>query len=74
MRHVRELEPIGDKKTVENLALGADWMSLRIAHVKSIGFLRHMPQLRHMFLNSMIVDDFDYTPVLACHGSKHCES
>ena len=64
LRHARELEPIGDMSAVEVLSLGGDWISPRIAHVDSIGFLRKMPQIRRLLLHSIIVDDLDYTPVL----------
>ncbi len=65
LRHVRDLSPIGRMGGVTSLNLGGDWMSLRIAHVESISFLRKMPQLRRLLLHTMIVDDLDYTPVLA---------
>ncbi len=65
LRHVRDLSPIGRMGSVTSLNLGGDWMSLRIAHVASISFLRKMPQLRRLLLHTMIVDDLDYTPVLA---------
>jgi hypothetical protein len=63
LRHVRDLSPIGDMPSVESLRLGGSWMSDRIVHVNSIGFLRKMPQLKRLFLHTMIVDDLDYTPV-----------
>ena len=64
IRRVRDLEPIGSMSGVTDLELGGDWMSPRIAHVDTISFLRRMPQLRHLLLHTVIVDDLDYTPIL----------
>lgn len=62
---VSDLSPIGSMPGVVRLELGGDWMSHRIAHVDSIAFLRQMPQLRRFLLHTLIVDDLDYSPVLA---------
>ena len=40
-------------------------MTPRIAHVDSISFLRQLPQLEGLLLHTIIVDDLDYTPLLA---------
>lgn len=65
LRHVRDLSPMGLMGGVTSLDVGGAWMSLRIAHVDSIAFLRNMPQLRRLLLHTIIVDDLDYTPILA---------
>ncbi len=65
LRHAHDLSPIGLMTGVTSLDLGGDWMSSRMAHVASISFLRKMPQLRRLLLHTIIVDDLDYTPILA---------
>jgi len=50
---------------VASLRLGGDWMSSRLVHVDSVGFLRQLPQLRSLILHTMIVDDLDYSPILS---------
>jgi len=65
LRHVHDLSPIGQMGAVTSLSLGGDWMSLRVAHVESISFLRTMRRLRRLLLHTIIVDDLDYTPILA---------
>ncbi len=35
------------------------------AHVGSIAFLRHLPGLQRLLLHTLIVDDKDYSPLLA---------
>jgi hypothetical protein len=49
---------------VTSLAIGGAVWSLRIAHFDSIALLRQMPQLRRLWLEAVIVDDLDYSPVL----------
>jgi hypothetical protein len=49
---------------VTSLEIAGDIWSLRIAHVDSISFLRTMPQLRNLRLDTLVVDDLDYTPIL----------
>jgi hypothetical protein len=64
LRRIRDLSPIGDMSGVRNLELGGDWMTPRVVHVESFGFLRKMPQLRSLRLHSIAADDLDYAPVL----------
>ena len=65
LQRVRDLSPIGDMNGVTELELGGDWMTPRVVHVESFGFLRKMPQLRSLLLHSIAADDLDYAPVLA---------
>lgn len=65
LRRVRDLSPVGDMSGVKDLELGGDWMTPRVAHVESFGFLRKMPQVRSLLLHSIAADDLDYAPVLA---------
>jgi len=60
-----KLSPLAELRSVVSLEFGGDWHSPRIAHVDSIAFLRKMPQLKALTLHTMIVDDLDYSPVLA---------
>ena len=63
--HARDLDPIGAMSGVTSLAIAGAEGSMRIAHVDSISFLREMPQLRRLRLYGVIVDDLDYSPILA---------
>ena len=64
LRRVHDLSPLGRLSGVTTLELGGDWMSPRIAHIDSIGFLRQMPQLEELLLHTIVVDDHDYSPLL----------
>lgn len=65
LKHLIDLGPLAALTTLDDLEIGGDWMSSRSVHVPSIGVLREMPQLRHLVLHTLIVDDHDYTPLLA---------
>ncbi|NUU16529.1 hypothetical protein HP550_04625 [Cellulomonas humilata] len=65
LRHARVLDAVGAMASVRDLELGGDWMSMRVAHVESIGFLAAMPQLERLRLHTMVVDDLDYSPLLS---------
>jgi hypothetical protein len=65
LRHARDLSAIGQLTHLQRLVVGGDWMSPRIAHVDSIAFLTNLSGLRRLLLHTVIVDDLDYTPVLA---------
>jgi len=64
LKAVRDLSPLGRLTNLTWLELGGDWMSPRIAHVDSIGFLRSLTSLEEVRLHTMIVDDLDYSPLL----------
>ena len=64
LRLADDLAPLGAMRGVRDLELGGDWKSPRIAHVRSVAFLRQMPQLRRLILHTIIVDDLDYSPIL----------
>ena len=63
LRLADDLAPLGAMRGVRDLELGGDWISPRIAHVRSVAFLRQMPQLRRLILHTIIVDDLDYSPI-----------
>lgn len=65
LRRVHDLAPLGRLEDLRDLELGGDWMSPRIAHVDSISFLRSLTRLEELLLHTIIVDDLDYTPMLA---------
>lgn len=64
LRHAHDLDPIGAMQTVTNLEVAGDIWSMRIAHVDSLAFLRQMPQLRRLRLDTLVADDLDYSPIL----------
>lgn len=64
LRRVSDLSAIGALSSVSDLSIGGDWMNPRNAHIRSIAFLKEMPQLRHLVLHTVIVDDQDYSPLL----------
>lgn len=64
LRRVRDLSPIGSMTGVTSLDLGGNWMTPRVAHVESFGFLRRMPQLRELILHTIAADDLDYSAIL----------
>jgi len=65
LRHAHDLNPIGAMQTVTSLEVAGDIWSMRIAHVDSLSFLRQMPQLRRLRLDTLVADDLDYGPILA---------
>lgn len=64
LRRVRDLSPVGSMTGVTSLELGGNWMTPRVAHVVSFGFLRKMPQLRELLLHTIAADDLDYSVIL----------
>jgi len=65
LSRAHDMTPLGSLVRLTALELGGNWMTPRIAHVDSIRFLRHLTQLEELLLHTIIVDDLDYTPVLA---------
>ncbi len=68
LRHVHDLTPLASLVQLRNLELGGNWMSPRIVHVDSIGFLRSLKNLQRLILQTVIVDDLDYSPLLDLAG------
>jgi hypothetical protein len=64
LRRVRDLSPVASMTNVTALDLGGNWMTPRVAHVGSFGFLRKMPQLRELILHTIAADDLDYSAIL----------
>jgi hypothetical protein len=65
LKRVHDLGPLGRLERLTHLELGGDWMSSRIAHLDSIGFMRNLTSLEDVLLHTIIVDDLDYSPLLA---------
>jgi hypothetical protein len=65
LKHVHDCSPLQELRNLDDLTLGGDWMSPRIAHIDSIGWLPALQGLRSLVLHTMIVDDLDYHPLLA---------
>jgi len=70
LRDVHDLSPLGSLTHLRALELGGNWMSPRIAHADSVGFLRDLPNLESLVLHTMIVDDLDYSPLLSLDSLK----
>ena len=68
LRHVHDVSALGSLTRLRSLEVGGNWMTPRIAHVDSIAFLRRLPELEGLVLHSIIVDDLDYSPLLALDG------
>jgi hypothetical protein len=60
----RDLSPIGAMHGVTRLEVAGDVWGMRVAHVDSISFLRRMPHLCKLRLDTLVVDDLDYAPIL----------
>jgi hypothetical protein len=60
-----DMTPLGSLVRLTALELGGNWMTPLKAHVDSIHFLLHLTQLEELVLHTIIVDDLDYTPLLA---------
>lgn len=70
LRFVSDLSPLGALPGLRFLDVGGDWASPRNVHVDSIAFLRNLPGLEQLGLFSIIVDDLDYSPLLALPALK----
>lgn len=63
LRWVTDVSPLTEMRGVTDLALGGDWASPRNAHLDSLAWIEQMPQLKHVELHTLIVDDLDYSPL-----------
>lgn len=64
LKHAHNLDALGALIDLERLELGGDWMSIRIAHIDSIGFISRLERLQSLVLHTIVVDDSDYSPLL----------
>lgn len=65
LRYARDLTPLQGLVGLTHLELGGNWMSPRIAHIDSIAWIVSLGNLVDVLLHTLIVDDLDYTPLLA---------
>lgn len=64
-REIADLSPLAELQHLTSLELGGNWMTPTNAHVRSIAVLRQLPGLQRLLLHTIIVDDKDYSPLLA---------
>jgi hypothetical protein len=65
-----DASPVGEMRAVKDLELGGDWIGPRNVRLQSVAFLAQMPQLERLLFHTLIVDDLDYTPLLALSNLK----
>ncbi|MET9272784.1 hypothetical protein [Kribbella sp. NPDC003557] len=70
LRGLVDASPVGEMRAVRDLELGGNWMTPRNVRLTSIAFLARMPQLEHLLLHTLIVDDLDYRPLLSLPNLK----
>ena len=61
---IDDYSPLVNLKKLESLSLEGDFASPKILNVQSLGFLRHMQQLRFLSFLTARVKDKDYSPIL----------
>lgn len=62
---VHDLSALAGLTQLRSLVVGGNWASFKNAHFDSLAFLRSMPQLQNLVLHTAVVDDGDYSPLLA---------
>ena len=68
---IDDYTPLAHLKHLESLALEGDFGAPKILKVQSLGFLRHMKQLRFFSFLTAKVMDTDYSPILELHNLEH---
>ena len=68
---IDDYAPLANLKHLESLALEGDFAAPKILKVQSLGFLRHMKQLRFFSFLTAKVMDTDYSPILELHNLEH---
>jgi hypothetical protein len=63
-KQIEDPSPLGDLALLNDLELGGDWRANRNAHLPTISFLPHLPNLTDLLLHTLVVDDKDYSPLL----------
>jgi hypothetical protein len=64
-RAVDDTTPLGALVALQRLELGGNWMAPRNGHVPDIRFLSNLTQLQELLLHTLVVDDLDYSPLMA---------
>ena len=62
---------LANLKHLESLALEGDFSAPKILNVQSLGFLRHMQQLRFFSFLTARVKDKNYSPILELNNLEH---
>lgn len=62
---------LSNLKKLESLSINGDFAAPRILNIKSLDFLKDMPQLRFLCLLTTRVKSKDYTPVLELKNLEH---
>jgi hypothetical protein len=70
MQGVVDASAVGEMRAVTDLELGGDWMTSRNVRITSAAFLAQIPQLQHLLMHTLIVDDLDYRPLLSLPNLK----
>ena len=70
-KKIEDYTPLAHLKHLESLALEGDFAAPKILKVQSLGFLRHMKQLRFFSFLTAKVMDTDYSPILELHNLEH---
>ena len=68
---INDYTPLANLKHLESLALEGDFAAPKILKVQSLGFLRHMKQLRFFSFLTAKVMDTNYSPILELHNLEH---
>lgn len=63
--YVSDLSPLAGLTSLRHLEVGGSWMGSRRANLESVAFLRNLPSLERLVLQTITVDDMDYSPLLS---------
>jgi hypothetical protein len=69
-RSIDDPSPLARLSQLKRLELGGNWMSSRNGHIPSLEFLNELGSLETLLLHTLIVDNKDYSPVLALRRLK----
>lgn len=70
LRDAHDMSPLGTMTSLQDLCLGGDGNSLRVAHIDSLDFIVNLPELELLLLHGLIVDSKDYSPLLSLRKLK----
>lgn len=68
---IDDYSPFANLKKLESLSIEGDFAAPRILNIKSLDFLKDMPQLRFLRLLTTRVKSKDYTPILELKNLEH---
>ena len=64
-RSIPDTSPLGVLVSLTDLELGGNWATPRNGHLNRIDFLHQLSNLETVLLHTVMVDDRDYSPLLA---------